>query len=652
MSPYSRKDGTVERIDFLCDMPLQVLVVDDDVHVLRHFQKYFAQHNTLTVRTSDNPETALRLMEERYFDVAVVDYSMIQMNGFEFVEAFRKQNHLRHVAPILFTGHSDALTIARVVDSSFYTFVEKDADFLQRIESAILKLKNSENRYANQMRWFLHKALANDEFCAVYQPIYHLRSKKVAAYEALSRWCLPNPASGAVRTIAPLTYIPYAEEFGFIADMDLAMLGKVSRDQQRWAEEDGESVPVSVNFSALTFSRENLAEEVRRVIRQNGGDPALLGIEFTESRKIPDLERFQFQLKQLTEIGLRIIMDDYGSDYASANVLMTVIPYVSSIKIDRVLVYGILEHGQNHRFVAHTIRYLKNLRADSCNIVLEYVADEHILEEMTRIDPDLYFQGYAIDQPLSSEEGRLRRQNSARHYAAVTGQIASFQIQHTLNSDSSMKLHAQADAPRLYSDGPIRLLIIDDEPMVRTMLRIKFQHLGYTVCEANSGTDGWVRYLEFQPRVLIVDQQMETDTAGSALTARIREHEKKVGAEPGLICAHTSEKSARSEFQTAGADLFFLKSQSLSEKIEYLKTIVSVDDQAPGLDRLNAWLLEFQANDALLDSQDSTRSSALPDRDALRPHPQSPGLLNILKDTHLSPDTRLKIFALLMEEQA
>src|SRR5271168_2388608 len=94
----------------------------------------------------------------------------------------------------------------------------------------------------------LRVALAEDLFVLHYQPIVSLRDGQVSHYEALVR--LADERDG--RLVAPGRFLPAAERYGLIRDVDRMVIDKVAA---LLGGENGEhDVSIAVNLSALSVT--------------------------------------------------------------------------------------------------------------------------------------------------------------------------------------------------------------------------------------------------------------------------------------------------------------------------------------------------------------------------------------------------------------
>jgi diguanylate cyclase (GGDEF)-like protein len=176
----------------------------------------------------------------------------------------------------------------------------------------------------------LRNALAANAFEVHYQPLYNLRTKRIATCEALLRW--PHPERGMV---PPGEFIPIAEEMGLIVDIGRLVLRRACLDCARWPND----VRVAVNLSAIQFRRDDMANTIREALAAANLAPDRLEIEITESAFLDDSEVTRLWLDQLQDLGVRISLDDFGTGYSSLSYLHS-FP-LNKVKIDRSFLQGL-----------------------------------------------------------------------------------------------------------------------------------------------------------------------------------------------------------------------------------------------------------------------------------------------------------------------
>jgi diguanylate cyclase (GGDEF)-like protein len=156
----------------------------------------------------------------------------------------------------------------------------------------------------------LNTALHEKQLFLLYEPIYDLSARKVAALEAQVRWM--HPAKGVV---PPEDFIPLAEETGLIVPIGRWMLEEACARAAAW-NVAGNRVGMSVKVSANQLNREGFVTDVRRALQQSGIEPSLLTLEIAESTVMHDVAAASERLREIKQLGVRIAIDDFGSAYA------------------------------------------------------------------------------------------------------------------------------------------------------------------------------------------------------------------------------------------------------------------------------------------------------------------------------------------------
>jgi diguanylate cyclase (GGDEF)-like protein/PAS domain S-box-containing protein len=170
----------------------------------------------------------------------------------------------------------------------------------------------------------LRKAVVNGEFELYYQPIIDVKTGMITSCEALIRW--HHPERGVV---APLDFIPVAEETGLIVPIGEWVLRQACAEAARWPEH----VTVAVNLSPAQFKSRHLVPTVISALATSGLPAARLELEITELVLLQDNEGAFAILHQLRHLGIKIAMDDFGTGYSSLGYLRS-FPF-DKIKIDQ-----------------------------------------------------------------------------------------------------------------------------------------------------------------------------------------------------------------------------------------------------------------------------------------------------------------------------
>ena len=174
----------------------------------------------------------------------------------------------------------------------------------------------------------LRNAVARSEFVLLYQPQVDLRTGRVFAVEALIRWM--HPIQGM---IAPVKFIPVAEDTGLIVPIGDWVLHEACRQNKAWQDAGLSPMNVCVNVSARQFREKNLISRVVNALTESGLDAKYLELEITESLIMQNVEQAVATMEELEKLGVQISIDDFGTGYSSLSVLKT-FP-VARLKIDK-----------------------------------------------------------------------------------------------------------------------------------------------------------------------------------------------------------------------------------------------------------------------------------------------------------------------------
>ena len=253
----------------------------------------------------------------------------------------------------------------------------------------------------------LRRALERDELTVFYQPQANVATGEIDSVEALVRW--RHPKRGFV---LPSEFIPLAEETGVIIALGEKVLGAACSQSKAWRRQGLPPLRVAVNFSARQLGDPNLVEMISSVLEDTQLSPELLELEITESTTMGSTERTINALNQLREMGVRLSMDDFGSDYASLSNLKD-LP-IHTLKIDRSLIDGVTKRMNSAALTTAIIAMAYSLNLE---IVAEGVETEAQLAFLADHRCHRY-QGYLLSKPVPPEQIAAVLQGSQAEQAA------------------------------------------------------------------------------------------------------------------------------------------------------------------------------------------------------------------------------------------
>jgi diguanylate cyclase (GGDEF)-like protein len=239
----------------------------------------------------------------------------------------------------------------------------------------------------------LRRALERNEFRIYYQAKRDIGSGRISGMEALLRWEHPD-----LGTVAPMQFIPVAEETGLILPIGKWVLRTVCLQNIAWQKQGLPHLSVAVNLTPRQFGDENLLEDLTSILTATGMDPHLLELEITESLLIRNVEETLRILTGLKALGIRIAIDDFGIGYSSLATLQR-FP-LDTIKIDRSFIRDITGTSQDTALADAVIAMGKSL---SLTVVAQGVETREQAEFLQTHACD-ELQGFYFKRPLPADQ--------------------------------------------------------------------------------------------------------------------------------------------------------------------------------------------------------------------------------------------------------
>ncbi len=155
-------------------------------------------------------------------------------------------------------------------------------------------------------------AIARDELRLHYLPIVSCATGRVAGFEALVRW--EHPEHGL---LLPGEFLPEAETNGTIVPLGTWTVEHACRQMASWQEHAGATLKLNLNLSARQFADPALPAQVKRIISETGLAPGAVWLEITETTLFHDREASELTMGRLHELGVRMVIDDFGTGASS-----------------------------------------------------------------------------------------------------------------------------------------------------------------------------------------------------------------------------------------------------------------------------------------------------------------------------------------------
>lgn len=248
-------------------------------------------------------------------------------------------------------------------------------------------------RLRMKMESHLCHALERDELQLCYQPIVDIKTGKICKAEALLRW--HNDELGE---LMPQKFIPVAEDMGIMVSIGHWVIEQACRQVRRWRDAGWINIAVTVNVSARQIQSDSkLADVVKTTLLQHGLSADALQIELTEQALLNANDSTLKTIDEFNQAGIRLLIDDFGSGYAS---LATLQKYrFDSVKIDRSHTRNMLDNELDSALIRAVVAMADSM---GMSVISEGVEQKSQLNALLR-EKCRYAQGYYYSQPVADE---------------------------------------------------------------------------------------------------------------------------------------------------------------------------------------------------------------------------------------------------------
>ena len=283
----------------------------------------------------------------------------------------------------------DALTLLRNADAGLHRAKANGGNAYRFYAPEIHAGAMARMRLENDLRG----ALERDEFKVYYQPCVSISTSDLIGAEALLRW--RHPERGLVM---PADFIPLAEETGLIVAIGGWVLKTACAQTQAWRRAGLGDIRMMVNLSTRQFREGNLPEVVASALAETGCKPARLVLEITETLLAKDLSDATLALYELRDMGIKILLDDFGIGFSSLSSLK-LFP-IDTLKIDKLFIDGCATNPDDAAIVAAVMSMAQSLRL---NVIAEGVETPEQLA-FIRSQRCQAMQGYLFSRPVPAAE--------------------------------------------------------------------------------------------------------------------------------------------------------------------------------------------------------------------------------------------------------
>lgn len=241
----------------------------------------------------------------------------------------------------------------------------------------------------------LRLAINKNQLQLYFQPKYNLSTGNIIGAEVLLRW--EHPVMGFV---SPELIVETAEHMGFINELTYWIINKALSECAK-CHKKGIGYNIAINLSVHNLRDSKLYKKINYALKEYGLVSKHLTLEVTESAMMTNPEQSIEVLNQLSEIGINISIDDFGTGFSSLAYIKQM--PVGELKIDKSFVIDMRDDKNDAVIVRSTIELGHNL---GLNVVAEGVEDKETWTMLKDMNCD-YAQGYFMSRPLPAEEFRI-----------------------------------------------------------------------------------------------------------------------------------------------------------------------------------------------------------------------------------------------------
>ena len=244
----------------------------------------------------------------------------------------------------------------------------------------------------------INDALTEGAFTLLYQPIVPIEMPRASGMPRVEALLRMSETGGEL--ILPMSFIPVAERYDLMRTIDRWVIERAFSDYKRLARMRENPTPAefSINLSGHTLSSPDFADFMQQKFAEHGVPPQCLYFEITETAAIANVERARTLIETLRGLGVRFLLDDFGSGLSSFNYLKH-FP-VDGIKIDGLFIKGVAKNYLDYALVESIQKIGVSLGLQT---IAEYVETEEIAKKLVQIGIPLG-QGYYLSPPKPWEQ--------------------------------------------------------------------------------------------------------------------------------------------------------------------------------------------------------------------------------------------------------
>ena len=257
-----------------------------------------------------------------------------------------------------------------------YFIVDKDSEKMKEIENERRTIQG------------IIDALSHDKF-----ELYSQKIMPIAGMEKYQLEILLRLRSGDGSYISPAFFIPLAERSGLMQDIDKWVVSNVIRKLSENQEYTSKIDKCAINISAVSLSDPSFLKWLVENISAIRFPSSKLCFEITETAAITNLQQAQLVIKELSALGCKFSLDDFGVGMSSFGALRSL--DVEYVKIDGLFIKNISKNDSDINLVRSMVEIVHSMNK---LVVAEFVSDQSTVDILRKLGVE-YGQGYGLSVP-------------------------------------------------------------------------------------------------------------------------------------------------------------------------------------------------------------------------------------------------------------
>lgn len=250
--------------------------------------------------------------------------------------------------------------------------------------------------YIHSVERLIQRAVDEDGFYVVYQPIINTKTNRCESAEALVR--LKDTKSFGF--ISPEVFIPVAERRGLISMIGDQVFSKVCQFIKDNEVEKLGLKYIEVNLSGIQIADPSLPFRLHQTVKSYGLDPKMINLEVTETALVRSGKVALDNMEKLKSFGYKFSMDDFGTGYSNLSQVAAV--KYDLVKMDKSLIWPAFEPN-NEQARTIMIACIKMFHTLGISVVAEGVETSEQAEVLAANGVE-FLQGYHYSKPVKEDK--------------------------------------------------------------------------------------------------------------------------------------------------------------------------------------------------------------------------------------------------------